>query len=153
VPGKERNEYMDAVYLSALSVFAGAAIGGGTSLAASWLTQRAQFTSQRVMHDIAGREELYRDFIEEGSKLFADAYEHSEADTSKLVRLYALVSRMRVLSPAPVIDNADRVMRLIIDTYCAPNKTFRDLHELLEQNTLDPLRAFAEACRKEFDGL
>ncbi len=144
---------MDAVYLSAVSVLAGAMIGGGTSLAASWLTQRAQFTSQRLMHDIAGREELYRDFIEEASKLFADAYEHSEADTSKLVRLYALVSRMRVRSPTPVIDKADGVMRLIIDTYSAPNKTFRDVHELLEQNTLDPMRAFAEACRKEFSGL
>ena len=62
------------------------------------------------MHtNIATREDLYKSFIEEASTLYADALEHDQADTSKLVGLYALVSRMRVRSSPPVIENADRI--------------------------------------------
>jgi hypothetical protein len=46
--------------------------------------------------------------------------------SSKIVRLYALVSRMRVLSSQPVVEQADRVMRLIMETYRAPNRTISD---------------------------
>jgi hypothetical protein len=70
--------------------------------------------------------------------------------TSKLVGLYALVSRMRVLSSPSVIENADRVMRLIVDTYLGPNITLRDISEALKnRDIMDPLREFSEVCREE----
>jgi hypothetical protein len=141
---------MEPAYFSAFAALAGSAIGGLTSLGASWLTQRTQVRAQQLEHDIARREELYKDFIEEASKLYADAIEHDKADTSKVVRLYALVSRMRVLSSPSVIENADRVMRLIVDTYLGPNITFRDVAETLKnREMIDPLREFSEACREE----
>jgi hypothetical protein len=118
---------MDTAYVSAFAALAGSVIGGLTSLGASWLTQRVQGSAQQLAHDIHRREELYKDFIEEGSQCYADAFEHSEVDASKLVRLYALVSRMRVLSSAPVIEQADNVMRRIMDTYGAPNKTIQEV--------------------------
>jgi hypothetical protein len=80
---------MDPAYFSAFSALAGSAIGGLTSLAASWLTQRGQVSAQQLAHDIGRREELYKEFIEETSKSFADAIEHSEVDAAKIVRLYA----------------------------------------------------------------
>ena len=140
---------MDTAYLSALAALAGSTIGGMTSLAASWLTQHVQFRAQHLTTDIAKREDLYKDFIEEASRLYADAYEHDMADTSKLVRLYALVSRMRILSSPSIIEHADRVVRVIIETYLAPNKTFRDVPEILNNDTMDPLRDFSNACREE----
>jgi hypothetical protein len=48
---------MDVAYLSALSALAGSAIGGITSLAASWLTHRVQFTAQQRASDLKKREE------------------------------------------------------------------------------------------------
>jgi hypothetical protein len=140
---------MDAAYFSAFAALAGSTIGGLTSLTTSWLTQHTQFRAQRHERDISRREDLYRDFIEEASKLYADAYEHDEAETSKLVRLYALVSRMRVLSSPTIIANADTVVRVIIETYLAPNKTFRDVRELLDNSAMVPLREFSNACREE----
>ncbi len=141
---------MDPAYFSAFAALAGSAIGGLTSLTASWLTQRIQVRTQQIAHDIARRDDLYKEFIEEASKLYADALEHDKADTSKLVRLYALVSTMRVLSTPAVIARADSVMRAIIETYFAPNITFRDLSETLKKNeAMDPLREFSEACREE----
>ena len=140
---------MDPAYFSAFAALAGSTIGGLTSLAASWQTQRAQFRAQQLGHDLSRREDLYRSFIEEASKLYADAYEHDKADTSKLVNLYALVSRMRVLSSPRIVENADRVVRVIVETYLGPNKTFRDLPEILDNDAMDPLREFSNACREE----
>ncbi len=143
---------MDPAYFSAFAALAGSTIGGLTSLTASWLTQHVQFRSQQLAHDVSRREQLYENFIEEASRLYADAYEHDEAETSKLVNLYALVSKMRVLSSPRIVENADSVVRVIIETYLAPNKTFRDVVEILDNDAMDPLRAFSNACREELRG-
>lgn len=140
---------MDSAYVSAFAALAGSAIGGFTSLTASWLTQRVQFSAQQLAHDIARREELYKDFIDQASQCYAHAFEHSEVDASSLVRLYAVVSRMRILSSAQVVEQADRIMRLIIDTYGAPNQTIREVANNVTAGHLDPLRDFSEACRNE----
>ncbi len=144
---------MDTAYISALAALAGSVIGGMTSLTTTWQTQRTQLTAQRRESEMARREQLYKDFIEEASRLYADAYEHDKADVANLVKLYALVSRMRVRSSAVVIDNADKVVRLIIETYLGPNRTLRDIPEMLAHAAMDPLRQFSDACRDELQRL
>lgn len=148
---------MDPAYFSVFAALAGSTIGGLTSLGASWLTQVAQGRAQHLARESTKHEELYRDFIEEASTLYAHAIEHDSPDTSRLVGLYALVSRMRVLSPPSVVESADRVMRRIIDTYLAPNKALRDIVETLKNReameAMDPLREFSEACRQELRAL
>ena len=143
---------MDPAYFSAFAALAGSAIGGLTSLGASWLSQRVQFRRQQLAQDVSRREELYKNFIEEASRWYADAYEHDKAEVSNLVNLYALVSRMRVLSSPLIVEKADIVMRAIIDTYLAPKKSFRDLAELVHSDAMDPLRGFSNACREELRG-
>src|SRR5262245_52372484 len=140
---------MDTAYISAIAALAGSAIGGLTSLATSWLTQREQFKSQQLGRDLSKREELYKLFIEEAARLYADAYEHDKADTSQLVNLYALVSKMRIVSSPQIIESADKVVRVIIETYPAPNKTLRDASEILNNEAMNPLREFSNACREE----
>jgi hypothetical protein len=142
---------MEPAYISAFAALAGSAIGGLTSLGASWLSHYVQFTAERRSNSRSRRAELYKSFIEEASRLYADAYEHNTADASKLVKLYALVSRMRILSSPKVVESADRVARVIIETYLAPNKTFRDIPEVLDNDAMNPLRAFGEACREELN--
>lgn len=144
---------MDPAYISAFAALAGSTIGGLTSLATTWLSQHAQFRAQQLARDITGREELYKAFIEEASKLYVDAYEHDKAEISKLVNLYALISRMRVLSSPRIIEVADGVARVIIATYLAPNRTFRDIPEILDNADMNPLQEFSDACREELRGL
>ena len=67
---------------------------------------------------------LYKEFIDEASKLYADALMHDKSDISALVSVYALVGNMRNYSSLAVISKAEAVVRIIIDTYFAPNKTF-----------------------------
>ena len=60
---------------------------------------------------------------------------------------------MRVVSSCGVIEKAEAVAHMIIDTYFTPNKTFSDLRELMNGNAVHPLRAFSEECRTELQAL
>ncbi len=140
---------MDSAYLTAFAALAGSTIGGLTSLTASWLTQHVQLKAQQVAHNSSRREQLYKDFIDEASRLYADAYEHNRAEVSNLVNLYALISRMRIVSSLTIVEHADRVARVIIETYMAPNKTLNDVSEILNNSAMNPLREFSDACREE----
>jgi hypothetical protein len=140
---------MNASVITALAALAGATVGGLTSVITSWLTQQMQARTQQLARDQGHRQKLYRDFIEEASKFYIDALQHNNADVSSLVGLYAKISRMRVLSSGAVIERADKIARMIVDTYLGPNKSFPELREMMISGSLDPLRDFSEACRTE----
>ncbi len=144
---------MNASVITALAALAGAAIGGLTSVFASWLAQHAQARAQWVAQDKLRRQELYKEFIEAASKCYVDALQHDEADIPALVELYVNVGRMRILSSPKVIESAELVARRIVDSYLAPNKTFIELREMVNSGTIDLLRDFSETCRLEFDSL
>jgi hypothetical protein len=144
-----RGNKMDIAYISALAALAGSAIGGLTSIFSSWLGQSVQLKAQLFLHDKDRRQELYHDFINEASQLYIDAVTHDKPDLSKAVTLYALISRMRILSSPKVVEEADKLAQLIVNSYPEPNKTFSELHDMMKEHALDPLRGFSEACRKE----
>ena len=140
---------MNPAYVSALAALAGSAIGGLTSFAAARVTQRQQANVQWLLQDKSKRQELYKLFIEEASKLYADALMHNQVEISALVGVYALTSGMRIMSSPEIVERADKVIRMIVDTYFSPNKTFTELRDMIGSDALDPLRAFSEACREE----
>jgi hypothetical protein len=145
---------MNPAYLPAVAALSGSAIGGLTSLAAAWLTQNRQANAQRLSQDKGRRQKLYKQFIEEASKLYADALVHNESEVSSLVGVYSLISRMRILSSAAVVEKADQIVLMIVDTYFAPNKTFLEIRDLMKKShAMDPLREFSEACREELNTL
>jgi len=140
---------MDSTYIAAVAALAGSAIGGLTSLASAWLTQDRQVRAQWVAKDKSERQELYKQFIEEASRLYADALTHNQSEVSSLVSVYTLISRMRVLSSDAIVEKAEEVARMIIDTFSLPNKTFTELRQMIDSHTMDPLREFSEACGEE----
>src|SRR5215470_16120822 len=144
---------MESTYLPAVAALAGSAIGGLTSFASAWLTQNRQDRARRLSRDKARRRKLYKQFIDEASKLYADALVHDNLDVSVLVGVYALISRMRVLSSSAVVEKAEAVVSMIVEAYSSPNKTFRELRELMSNHAIDPLRAFSETCRVELQAL
>ena len=144
---------MNASIISALAALVGAAIGGLTSVLASWLTQRTQVRAEWLAHDRARRQELYKEFIEEATKCYVDALQHGEPNLHSLVNLYAKISRMRVQSSRNVADEADLIGRKIVDTYLAPDKTFIEIRQMLANGSIDILGRFGEVCRAEFESL
>ena len=144
---------MNAVYVSAFAALAGSLIGGLTTFATAWATQRRQANVQWLLQEKTRRQELYQQFVEEASRLYVDALIHDQASIPPLVSLYAAINKMRIVSNPGVADRADRVIRMILDTYDLPNKTLPELHAMLESGALDPLREFSDACREELSGL
>jgi hypothetical protein len=143
----------DAAYLPAVAALAGSAIGGLTSFASAWLTQHHQERTKQLLQDKGRRQALYRQFIDEASKLYADALAHDKSDISALVSIYALIGQMRIVSNLAVVEKAEAVVRAIVETYFAPNRSFLEFRELVNSHTIDLLRPFTDECRAELQGL
>src|SRR4051812_7790278 len=149
----ENRSTMTPASLSALAALSGSAVGGLTSFLSSWLGQGAQLRSQVFLSDKGRRAELYREFVDEASKGYIDSITTNTPDLTRLVALYALISRMRSLSSRKVIEEAEKVAQLIVRSYSEPNMTFADLRPMITANAIDPLRSFSESCREELEKL
>ena len=142
---------MDAGYITALAALGGAALGGFTSFATSWTTQRVQMNAERNATSKSQRQKLYNAFIDGAAKMYGDALIHDKLELSGLIELHTIVSRMRVFSSGAVIENAISVVRVITETYSQPNKSPTEIEEMIENGTIDLLKGFSEACRQEFE--
>ena len=140
----------DAAYLPALSALAGSMVGGLTSGLTTWLSLRNQARAGQLAHDLSRRDDLFKDFIVAASKAYGDAMLSNEPQMQDLVALYAMISRMRVLSSARTVACAQKVVEATVDTYFAPNKTVHELREVIKRGDgIDPLKEFSEAAREE----
>src|SRR5262245_66626562 len=93
---------METAYISALAALAGTAIGGLTSFATSWMTQRAQTKAQRLAIEREKREVLFGRFLEEAASLYADALQNKRDDPTAMISIYGLANRIRLISSGRV---------------------------------------------------
>src|SRR5215471_5085235 len=142
---------MDAGYLTVIAALGGAALGGFTSFATSWTTFRAQTKANGNASSKSRRRKLYKSFIKSASQLYGDSLIHENPEMAGLIDLHALVSLMRVNSSPPVIEAAVKVVMVITRTYTEPNKTAAELEAMVENDGVDILRSFSQACRAELE--
>src|ERR1700750_1895055 len=142
---------MDSGYITAFAALGGAALGGLTSFATSWTTLRIQMKSQRSASSKSKRQKLYKAFIDSAARIYGDALIHDNLETTGLIDLHALVSRMRIVSSEPVIETAVNVVKVITETYSQPNKSAEEIEVMISNGSVDILLRFSEACREEFD--
>jgi hypothetical protein len=141
---------MDVASISALSALAGSVIGGLTSGITSWLNQRSLARAGQLAHELMRRQELYKNFITAASKAYGKALVVNEPKIEELIALYAMISRMRVLSSPHIVASAERILLETTSAYFEPNRTVPELRELIRSGTgVDPLKYFAEAVRGE----
>jgi len=124
---------MDAAYISALFGLAGAIVGGLASFSTTWITQTAQLRERRREAERNRREQLFDSFITEATRLYGDALSHEKDDVVDLVLLYAIVGRMRLTASNAVVEAAERVLDVIVETYLAPNRTLHQLRHLARE--------------------
>jgi hypothetical protein len=141
---------IDPFYIP-VAAFWGSAVGSVSTILSNWVMERRRQCVRRKALAISQRHKLYKKFIEEAARLYADALVNDKSEASKLVGMYALIGRMKVISSDDVIDEAEKVGHTIIQTYLAPNRTFADLAELVKE--MDPLRGFSDACRRELQAV
>ncbi len=143
---------MDAAYLSALSALAGSVVGGLTMALSAWISQSVSAWAGMISSHLARRQELFRDFIVSASRVYGEALMSNEPKIPELLELYALLSRMRVLCQPETVAAGEKLMRSILDTYLAPNRTFKELRDLMTTGDgIDPLKEFSVAAREEIE--
>jgi hypothetical protein len=148
--------HIDPAILTAFSVLIGAIAGGGASLAAAVYTQRYQDRLQRVARETVKREQVYADFIMSASKLLLFAYLHNEitlnGDEQHIV---GLTNRMRLFAPPDVLEEADKVIRGLVELSLKPSMDIRKfaVEELFKDPDSDLLLPFSRACRADLDNL
>ena len=140
---------VDTAYIPAFSALAGAIIGGLASFGSSWLTQRTQLLFARREAIKARREALYAEFVDEAARLYGDALGHQKDDAADLVKLFALLGRIRLRSPRPVITAAERTFDTIAETYLGPNRTMQEVMNDVHRGGFNFLIEFGEACRQD----
>ncbi len=100
--------------------------------------------------DLSLRQDLFKDFMVAAAKLYGEALVSSEPKLQDVVDVYTMISRMRVLCSPGIVECAEKMMVATMDTFLAPNKTLRDLNEIVKNGAgVDPLKEFSEAAREE----
>jgi len=75
----------------------------------------------------SGREALYAQFVAEAAGRLADAWSHEAVGSEVVAGLWSTVARMRLTSSRAVVNEAEAVVRNVIEAYAAPNRIFNDL--------------------------
>ena len=141
---------LDPAVIAATSGILGSVVGALSSLGTTFMTQRLQARRERVSIELAKREELYGEYIEQVTPLFAESVETTEFDPAKIFGLYALLGRIRLASSDEVLREAEAVILNLLKWYSNPALEVRVLMEQAARHEVsDPIEVFTRACRRE----
>ncbi len=140
---------MDANLTTALAGVLGSVTGASAAIATTWISQKSQTVRERAKWETRKRETLYGDFITEASHLVADAFDHSLDKPETLVKLYAHLGRIRLVSSEPVLAAAEECCERIVDLYSQPNRTIDQIYATMRSKELEFFKRFSDACRVE----
>jgi len=142
----------DTAIITATAAATGSLLGASASIVTTWITQRTQSVRAHLEWKLRERESLYKEFIAEASRLAIDALTHSMERPDQIMALYAVLSRIRLISGDGVVHHGEACCRRIIELYGGPNLTTDQLRAAVvadRVDELDPLKAFSNACRNE----
>jgi hypothetical protein len=141
---------MDTAWITALSAVLGSLVGGSTTAATTWITQRTASKRELLQTEFRHREALYGEFISECSNRLIDAMTHGLDKPETLLAAYALLNRIRLSASPEVLAEAEHLLRRITEQYFSDNLTVEQVREIALSEGADPLKPFGEACRAEF---
>ena len=135
--------------ITAVAAALGSAVGAAATIVTSLLIQRRATTHEDALLKLRERENLYRDFVAQASRLAVEAASSSLERPEQLTALYGILSQIRLVSEDEVLTEAEKCCRQIVNLYRQPNLTAEQLRDAYEANQLDPLKEFSACCRKE----
>ena len=116
--------------ITALAAASGSIVGAVVSGFIAWNTQRMQTVREISQQRLRERQILYGEFITEASRLVVDAVSHSLETPEKLVILYGILGRIRLVSSGKILAEAEKFLRQIVDLYGGPNLTLEQVRNL-----------------------
>jgi hypothetical protein len=140
---------MDQNFITAMAGVLGSVSGASAAIATTWISQKNQTIRERAKSETRKREILYGDFITEASHLVADAFDHSLDKPETLVKLYAHLGRIRLVSSDAVLTAAEECCDRVVDLYAKPNRTMVEIFTTLHSGEFEFLKDFSAACRVE----
>src|SRR6266478_2478786 len=120
---------MDSSIIAAFSAILGTTVGGLSTFATTFLSQRYAMRRDILAKDVANREQLYSQFLKEVGNLYFDSVNRTLHDTSQqasLIQMYSLVGRIRMISSEVVLTSAEKVAEDIVESYKRPPMSFQD---------------------------
>jgi hypothetical protein len=126
--------------------------GAAASITTTWITQRTQSVRADAEWRQREREILFKEFITEASHLTIDALTHSMERPDSMVKLYGVLSCIRLMCGPEVVHQGEACCRRIVELYGQPNLTIDQIRLAVATDRideLDPLKAFSSACRNE----
>jgi hypothetical protein len=127
----------------------GSVSGASAAIATTWISQKSQTVRERSKWETRKRETLYGDFITEASQRLANAFDHSLDSPETIVKLGALLGRIRLVSSDAVLTAAEECFDRIVELYAKPNRTMAELVTTLHSGEFEVLEHFSDACRIE----
>jgi hypothetical protein len=134
--------------LSPVLIAGAAFLGGLTCTGAIYFMQWRQLQAKRIMRELYRREDIYSRFIEQASEIWLDVFD-TPHDPGRLIGLSALVGRIRLASTQPVLEAAEGIMDVLLETCQRPPEDVRDLLGQAPRQFMAPLTVFTAACRAE----
>jgi hypothetical protein len=140
---------MDQNLITAMAGVLGSVTGASAAIATTWIAQKNQTIRERAKSETRKRETLYGDFITEASQQLANAFDHTLDKPETLVKLYAILGRIRLVSSDAVLTAAEECCDRVVDLYAKPNRTMDELVTTLHSGEFEVLEHFSDACRVE----
>ena len=140
---------MEPSIITALAAAGGSIVGGAATVTTTWINQRTQTVREQTQARLSERERLYGEFITEASRLAVDAVSHSLETLEKLVILYGIIGRIRLVGSEAVLTEAESCCQRIVELYARPNMNVEQIGESFDPQELDPLKPFSATCRAE----
>ena len=97
---------MDTAIVSALAGIFGSLSGGSASVAITWLAHNRRSKREARLAEVAKREALYGEFINECSTRVMDSLERNLDKPETLLSIYALLNRIRLCASDAVLTQA-----------------------------------------------
>ena len=140
---------MDSTLTSVLAALSGSVIGATTPVLSNFVLQRSVAQRELTNREIAQREELYSEFIRQGTGCYARALSQTLDNIDEIVALYALVNRIRLFASRSVLEAAEAFVRKLVAKYGEKNLTIEQIRSVALEQHADPLNDFALKCRAE----
>ena len=140
---------IDDTMTGVLAALGGTIVGASTPVLSNFLLQRSLMQRELTNREIAQREELYSEFIRQGTSCYAKALSQSLENLDEIVAMYALVNRIRLFASRSVLEAAEAFVRKLVEKYGEQNMTIEQMKSVALEQHADPLNDFALKCRSE----
>jgi hypothetical protein len=140
---------MDSTLTSVLAALSGSVIGASTPVLSNFVLQRSVAQRELTNREIAQREELYSEFIRQGTGCYAKALSQNLESLDEIVAMYALVNRIRLFASRSVLEAAEAFVQKLVARYGEKNMTIEQIKSVALEQHADPLNDFALKCRSE----